>query len=103
MTVVSARVSPEMKKEIEWYAKKEKVGKTVALRKILERGLKEVRTEHALEEYRDGKITLWKASDVAGLPLWEMIELVKKKEVPLLYTLKGVKEDINAVSEDLER
>jgi predicted HTH domain antitoxin len=96
MSLISTRLPQDMNTEIEWYAKKEQVGKTVALRKILERGLKEVRVEHALEEYREGRVTLWKASEMARLPLWEMMEIIKEKGVPAPYTLKDVEEDIKA-------
>ena len=100
MSLVSTRLPEDMNREIEWYAKKEHVGKTVALRKILERGLKEVRIEHALEEYQKGKITLWKASEIARLSLWEMMDLIKEKAVPAPYTLKDVEEDIKSVVGD---
>ncbi|GBE18114.1 ribbon-helix-helix protein, copG family [archaeon BMS3Abin16] len=99
MSLVSTRLPPEMKEEIEEYAEKEHVGKTVALRKLLERGLKEVRIEHALEEYGMGKVTLWKAAETAKLPLWEMMELAKKKGVSAPYTLRDVEEDLKAAFE----
>ncbi len=100
MSLVSTRLPQDMNKEIERYAEKEQVGKTVALRKILEKGLKEVRVEHALEEYREGKITLWKASEMARLSLWEMMDLIKERGIPAQYTLKDVEEDIKAVFGD---
>ncbi len=96
MSLVSTRLPQDMNNEIEWYARKEHLKKTVALRKIIERGLKEVRVEHALEEYHEGKVTLWKACEIARLPLWEMMELVKKRRISAPYTLKDVEEDIKA-------
>jgi len=100
MSLVSTRLPQDMDREIEQYARKEQVGKTVALRKILEKGLKEVRIEHALEEYRHGKVTLWKASEMARLSLWEMMDLVKERGISAPYTLKDVEEDIKAVFGD---
>ncbi len=96
MALISARLPPEMEREINWYARKEKVGKTVAIRKVLDKGLKEIKLEHALEEYRKGKITLWKAASVAGVSLWEMLDIVKEKKIPVPYTLEDLKEDIAA-------
>lgn len=100
MGLISARLPPEMEREIESYAKKEKVGKTVAIRKVLDKGLKEIKLEHALEEYRKGKITLWKAASVAGVSLWEMLDIVKEKKIPMLYTIEDLKEDIAAAFEE---
>lgn len=100
MGVVSARLPPEMEREIEWYARKERVGRTIAIRKVLDKGLKEIKLEHALEEYRKGKITLWKAASVAGVSLWEMLDIVKEKRISAPYTLEDLKEDITAAFEE---
>lgn len=100
MALMSTRLPPEMEKEIDWYAKKEQVGKTVALRKILDKGLKEVKLEHALDEYKKGRVTLWKAAEIAGVSLWEMIDVVKERKIPVPYTLEDLKEDLAAVFEE---
>jgi predicted HTH domain antitoxin len=97
---MSTRLPPEMEKEIDWYAKKEQVGKTVALRKILDKGLKEVKLEHALDEYKKGRVTLWKAAEIAGVSLWEMIDVVKERKIPVPYALEDLKEDLAAVFEE---
>lgn len=94
--MISTRLPPEMEREIERYAKKEKIGRTVAIRKVLDRGLTEIKLEHALDEYRKGKITLWKAASLAGVPLWEMLDIVKEKRIPIPYTLEDLKEDVAA-------
>ncbi|MEE8167836.1 MAG: UPF0175 family protein [Candidatus Hydrothermarchaeales archaeon] len=99
MVLISTRLPLEMEKEVNWYAKKEKVGKTVAIRKILDIGLKDIKLEHALEEYKIGKVTLWKAAEIAGLSLWEMLEIIKERKISLPYTIEDVKEDLAAVFE----
>lgn len=99
MSLVSTRLPPDMDKEIEWYAKKEHVGKTVAMRKILERGLNKIRIEHALEEYGNGKVTLWKAAEMAKFSLWQMMDIIKKKEVSAPYTLEDAVEDVKTALE----
>lgn len=95
------RVLQDMKKYIEWYAEKEHTGKVTALRKILGRGLKKVRVEHALDEYCEGRVTLWKASEMAGLSLWEILEVIKEKEIPAPYTQEDVEEDIQVAREKI--
>lgn len=94
MPLISTRVPEELDKELEWFAKKENVGKTIALRRVLDKGLKEIRLEYALEMYRNGKITLLKASEIASIALWEIMDIVRDKKVPLHYTLKDVEKDI---------
>lgn len=96
MPLLSTRVPEELDEEIEWYAKKENVGKTIALRKVLDKGLKEIRLEHALELYQKGKITLMKAAEIAGISVWEILEIVRDKKVPMYYTLEDVEKDIKS-------
>lgn len=99
MTLMSTRLPPEIKKEIEWYAKKEKVARSVALRRILERGLKEVKLEHALDEYARGRVTLWKAAELAGLSLWEMTDVVRKRRIGIRYTPEDLADDLRVAEE----
>lgn len=96
MPLISARVPEELEEELEWYARKENVGKTVAVRRILDKGLKEVRLEHALDLYRKGKITLMKASEIAAVPLWEILDVVREKKIPMHYTLEDAEKDIKS-------
>jgi len=96
MPLISTRVPEELEEELEWYAKKEKVGKTIAFRRILDKGLREIRLEHALDLYQKGKITLMKAAETAGISLWEILEIVREKRVSMHYTLDDVEKDIKA-------
>lgn len=94
MTLVSTRIPEDIEKELKWYAKKERVGITIALRKILEKGLKETKIEYSLDLYRRGKISLMKAAEISGLSLWEILDIVREKKISMPYTLEDVEKDI---------
>jgi len=94
MTLISTRIPEELEKELEWYAKKEQIGRTIALRKILDKGLKEIKMEHSLELYTTGKITLLKAAKIAGVSLWEILDIVRERKIPLHYTTEDAERDI---------
>ena len=96
MTLISTRLSGEMNKELSWYAEKEKVGKTIALRKILEFGMKEIKIQYALDLYSKGKITLMKAGEICGMSIWELLEIIRERKIPMYYTIKDVEKDILA-------
>ena len=96
MPLISTRVPDDLDEELEWYAKKEKIGKTIALRRVLDKGLKEIRLEHALNLYQRGKVTLMKAAETAGMSLWEILEIVREKKIPMHYTLEDAEKDIKA-------
>lgn len=100
MTLVSTRIPEELQKALEWYSKKERIGRAIALRKILEKGLKEIKTEYALELYAKGKVTLLKATEIAGISLWELLDIVREKRIPLSYTVHDIEHDIEAALEE---
>ena len=58
---------------------------------------KEIRLKHALKSYQQGEITLMEAAEVAGVPLWEILEIVREKKIPMHYTLEDVEKDIKSV------
>jgi predicted HTH domain antitoxin len=75
---------PEVPEEAERYLrelKKEDVKEPTAVRKILERGISECRKERALELLGRGKITFARAAEMAGVSLWEMLELVRDRKI----------------------
>ncbi len=94
MALISTRIPENIEKELEWYAKKENIGRTIALRKILDKGLKEIKLEYALDLYTQGKVTLMRAAELAGISLWEILDIVRKRRIPMHYTLEDVEEDL---------
>lgn len=95
--LISTRIPADIEKELEKLAKREKVQKTVLFRKVLIIGLQELKEEYAMELYRHGKVTLWKAAELAGLSLWEMIDKIKEEKIPVKYEIEDAKEDLRLV------
>lgn len=94
MTLISTRIPDDIEEEVAWFAKKEQIGRAIALRKILGRGLREIKMEHAIELYSKGKVTLWKAAELAGVSLWEMLDIVRERRIPMRYTLRDIEKDL---------
>ena len=55
---------------------------------------KKVRILIVLELYKQKKISLGKAKELAGLDTWEMLDILIKHDIPLDYTAKDLKEDM---------
>lgn len=47
----------------------------------------------AVELYRDGKISLGKAAEIAKMSKWEIFELLAAKKVPLQYYPEDLEQD----------
>ena len=55
---------------------------------------KAVKLYLAIELYREGKISLGKASEIAGISKEEMMEVLSRKGIPINYDIDDLKEDI---------
>jgi len=97
LETVTARLSRKTLKEIERLAEKEQVDRSELIRRLLDRALQERRVDDALKAYQDGKVTLWKAAEMAGLSLRAMMELTKEKKIPVPCTLEDLERDLEYV------
>jgi len=80
---LTVRLDEKTFKEVERAAEHEKSDKSTVARKLLTIGIQEAKKIQALNMYREGKCSLWKAAQTAGIPLREMIELAEERRVPL--------------------
>ena|SRR5579863_3688324 len=80
MTAVGVRLSKELEKAISDVKKEESVDKSTAVRMLVDAGYKEWRLRKALDRLRAHKATLWEASRIAGVSLWDFIAALKKEE-----------------------
>lgn len=55
----------------------------VHLEKIIGEMVKEWVLEQLIEFYKAGEITIWKASDIYGVNLRQMVDLFEKRNVPI--------------------
>ncbi len=93
--LISARLPREAMVAIEERAADEKIDKTTALKQLLLLGSKQWRLEKAVKLYQLGKISTGKAAKVAGVSLWEMMDELKRRNIPSSLTkneyLQGLK------------
>jgi len=55
---------------------------------------KAVKLYLAIELYREGKISLGKASEIAGITKEDMMEVLSRKKIPINYDIDDLKEDV---------
>jgi len=97
LETVTARLPGKTLKEIERLAEKERVDRSELIRRLLDSALQQRSIDEAVQAYRDGKVTLWKASEMAGLSLREMMEIAKEKKIPVPYTQDDLNRDLEYV------
>lgn len=97
--LMTFRLPLEIDKEIENLASLEDTDKSKLIRELLKLGIKERKLKEALKLYMEGKITLWKATRLAGISLWKMIEILEERKITLQYGERELKEDLKALKE----
>ena len=91
---VSVRLSEESLREIDRLAARLKTDRSEALRRFIERGLREARLDDALDRLRKGKVSLGRAAEDAGVTLYEMLELVRQHHIPSGYGPEDLERDL---------
>ena len=94
MVTTSVRLPKEIVEEIERLSKEEGIDKGTLIRKLIAESLREYKIKRALELYREGKVSLWKAAEIAGITYREALEELKKRNIPFRYDLGDLEADI---------
>ena len=89
---VSARIPQELEKEVERLMREERLEKSAALRKLLHLGVQNYRLERALRGFGEGRFSLSKAAEEAGLTVWEILDEAARRRVT--WVAEDVMEDI---------
>jgi len=97
LKAVTARLPRDMLREVEKLAKKLKVDRSELIRRLLDFALQQKRIEEAVRAYQEGKVTLWKAAEMAGLSLREMMELARVRKIAVSYTIDDLRRDVEYV------
>lgn len=94
---VVARVPPEIKKDIEFFAKQEQTDKSSMIRKLLVSAIQQKRLDYALNEYAARRVSLGKATELAKLQISDFMEEAAQRRIPINYTKDDLRRDFKAV------
>ncbi len=71
---------------------------SVILEIISEKNLKdELKLLIALELYREGSVSLGKASEIAGISIYEFMYELRKRRIPINYDEEELEEDLKTI------
>jgi predicted HTH domain antitoxin len=92
--LVSVRLPKEYVLVIGEKAREDNTDKTTALKRILALGTKQYKLEKAVNKYKEGKASIGKAAEIAGISLWEMMDELKDKNISNPLTEEDYKDGI---------
>ena len=96
-TTLTTRVEDYLAKTIDEIAIVEGMDRSTVIRRFLSKAVRNWLIERSLEEYEEGKVTLWQAAKKCGLSLWEMIDEVKQRAIHVPFSLEDLKEDLKGL------
>ena len=96
MAIITTRVPEELAKEVERIAQAEALDKSTTIKRLLIKAVEAWQMDHALKLYQEGKISIGKAAETAGVSLWEIIDNILKRKIPLQITREDLEEDLKA-------
>jgi len=81
-------------------ADKEGKDRSTLIRELLERGVKEKDIDYAVELYRKGRVTGWRATQLAGVSLWNFYDVLGEKGILIQYSEQDLEEDLRGLTEE---
>lgn len=96
---ITSRLPDDMVEEIEKIAEIEKLDKSSVIRRLLNKAIPAWKLKYALKLYQNKEISLGKAAELSALSIWELLEKLSQKKIPLNYDLEDLKNDFERVEE----
>ena len=81
--LMNVRVPISIMEEVSNIANEEHTDKSSVVRKLLDKVIREWKLERAVNMYKERKITLERSAEIAEVPVREMINYLKEKELEI--------------------
>lgn len=91
---INLRVPSRIASDLDVLARQEHASRIDLARQILLEGIAARKRDLALRLYRDGKVSKSRAAEIAGISLWEMMDLLDQTALPASYTLPEAVDDV---------
>lgn len=98
--VISLRLPEETLKKLDELSSREGKDRSTLIRELLDKGIEEKDIEDAINRYEQGKVTGWKAAQLAGISLWNFYKILQERGVLLQYHERDLEQDLEALREE---
>jgi TDG/mug DNA glycosylase family protein len=97
---INIRLGAKLMSALERVAQEESTDRATVIRRLLEASLRDWQTEHAIDAYRRGEVSLGRAAEEAGLTQWELLELLRDARVAYPLEVDEVKARLRELGDD---
>ena len=94
-STISVRVGKPILRDLKEIEKKWQTDRSEAIRRLLVEAIKEIKIKNALENINLHKISIGKAAEECGVSVWEILDLVKEKNIDWTgYSKEDLEKDL---------
>ena len=90
----------ETLEKLDELADRERKDRSALIRELLDSGIQEKDIEYAVELYRKGQATGWRAAQLAGISLWNFYKILNERDVLIQYSEHDLEEDLKGLTEE---
>ena len=83
---IATRVDRRLYSRIEKIQDDIQADRSETIRRLIEEGAKHYELDKAMRLLRDGKVTVSKAAEIAGLSIWDIVETMRIRRIPIPYS-----------------
>lgn len=95
MTTISVRLDKETQQELKKVEQKWKTDRSEVIRRLLARAITEWKIDNTLESLAKHKISLSKAAEECDINLWDILDLIKERNVDWTgYSKEDLEKDL---------
>ncbi|MHA1490407.1 MAG: UPF0175 family protein [Promethearchaeota archaeon] len=94
---ISIILPDDLKEEIDKLRKLYREDQSSFIRKLLWKSIAQEKLEFALKEYLNDKISIGRASEIANISIWEMLDELKKRNITLNYKISEAELEIERI------
>jgi predicted HTH domain antitoxin len=95
--MVGARVPKTLVKELERIERAEETDRSTTVRKLLTRAIQDWNLEHYAAQYGQGKLSMARAAQEAGVTLWEFQNYLREHKIPAQYDRLELEHDLKMI------
>ena len=97
LKIVKTKLQEDTAGKIDEFAEESHIDISTLLSQLIEHGLKIELLKRSTQLYAEGKVSMWKAAQMAGVSFYEMMAEIKKHGVPLQYGVEDFESDIKTL------
>lgn len=94
---ISIILPDDLKEEIDKLKELYKEEQSSYIRKLLWKSVAQEKLNYAINQYLEEKISLGKASEIAGISIWEMLDELYKRNITLKYKISEAELEIEKI------